>query len=592
MRFRAFSVPRLFLLYASAAMLCVLVSASICYRLEFTEREVRKERFLANATTLALLIKQQTLLLGEDQDSALRGLVDKQATLADVDVYIVETDDKGARSFLYESSDRTARAIANLKAARDEGVRWTSEIRVRSKDWSIVIVPRDQFFAARNSVMSVLIFALGANVAILLLLVGRSRISVPELGSGQILKGFLSRRGRADGEVAGIDQPTAFVLNPESAAVGKAERELSEIANPIPQPKRAVDKEYTTKPIAGEFRIRQVLRDIESELVPELEEKELTFVHHVAENVPHGLRGDTAKLREIFLGLIKNSISSCFARGAVVIQVRQEKLGSRNVKLGISISGTGQGIPEEVQGRMFDHSNPASNIRNEQLEGRWKNLSHIAQIVHVLGGTIAAKSIPYRGASFYIQLYFPILWERRSSEIPRETLEAVRELVEERLEIEGENHPQPPEKRMIRRLNILLAQDDTAKCRVTKKMLERLGHEVEVVAFGIEAVELAKKGSFDLVLIDMKLPDFDALEASSRIRDSEKKSGARVAIVAMADESGEEAMERAKEAGVDSVLPRPFNKRELFEVIGRHVTLLSEGGKDSEATAQDRASIA
>jgi CheY-like chemotaxis protein len=116
-----------------------------------------------------------------------------------------------------------------------------------------------------------------------------------------------------------------------------------------------------------------------------------------------------------------------------------------------------------------------------------------------------------------------------------------------------------------RGLNVLLAEDSSVNRTLAVRLLEKMGHSVAVSINGLEAVEAFKKSNFDMILMDVQMPDMDGLEATIAIRSCEK--GSRVPIIALTANASEEDVKECMEAGMDGFLSKPLNRNELSEVI-------------------------
>jgi CheY-like chemotaxis protein len=116
-------------------------------------------------------------------------------------------------------------------------------------------------------------------------------------------------------------------------------------------------------------------------------------------------------------------------------------------------------------------------------------------------------------------------------------------------------------------LSVLLAEDNLVNQRVAVRLLAKLGCEADVVSNGVEAVEAAARRAYDLILMDIQMPEMDGYEATARIRDAER--GARVRIVALTASTMTGDRERCLESGMDDYLSKPFRVEEMAAVVAR-----------------------
>jgi CheY-like chemotaxis protein len=123
------------------------------------------------------------------------------------------------------------------------------------------------------------------------------------------------------------------------------------------------------------------------------------------------------------------------------------------------------------------------------------------------------------------------------------------------------------------RANILLAEDNVVNQRVATRMLEKDGHRVTVVNNGREALAVLEQGEFDMVFMDVQMPEMDGLEATAEIRRKEKRSGARIPIIAMTAHAMTGDRERCLAAGMDDYISKPIRVKSLLELAEKHASL-------------------
>ncbi|MDP6775428.1 MAG: response regulator [Candidatus Latescibacteria bacterium] len=150
-----------------------------------------------------------------------------------------------------------------------------------------------------------------------------------------------------------------------------------------------------------------------------------------------------------------------------------------------------------------------------------------------------------------------------------------------------EGEPDAAEANAIPSLRILLAEDNPVNQKIVVALLERAGHSVSIAGNGKEAVEKQESEAFDLVLMDVHMPEMDGLEATAEIRGRERKTGAHVPVLALTAAAMAGDQERCLAAGMDGCLHKPIRVDELSEAIGRMRTQPSEVGADRPAVAHD-----
>ena len=137
-------------------------------------------------------------------------------------------------------------------------------------------------------------------------------------------------------------------------------------------------------------------------------------------------------------------------------------------------------------------------------------------------------------------------------------------------------------------LRILVAEDNAVNQKLVARLLEKRGHKVKVVANGREAVESLDQDSFDLVLMDMQMPEMDGFEATAELREREKQTGNHTPIIALTAHAMKGDRERCLEAGMDGYLSKPIRAPELDELLEKYITLREAGPQTPETEKQSK----
>jgi signal transduction histidine kinase/ActR/RegA family two-component response regulator len=318
-----------------------------------------------------------------------------------------------------------------------------------------------------------------------------------------------------------------------------------------------------------DFRLSDELGDTLKALVLQAREKGLELVCHVAPGVPDGLVGDAGRLRQVLVNLVGNAIKFT-ERGELTVRVgtRNGEGGAQNEKpdadssapqgtfsmLHFQVRDTGIGIPANKQEAIFEAFTQADSSTTRKYGGTGLGLTISAHLVARMGGQIWVESEVGRGSTFHFTARF------RLSNRPEAAVRATDRMDTWSL----------PERRR-RPLRILLAEDNPVNQKLVVCLLEKEGHAVVVAGNGREALAILERQTFDLVLMDVQMPEMDGFEAAAAVRRSEQETGRHLPILAMTAYAMKGDRERCLQAGMDSYVPKPIHPRELFEAICRLV---------------------
>ncbi len=287
-------------------------------------------------------------------------------------------------------------------------------------------------------------------------------------------------------------------------------------------------------------------------------QKGLEIAYHVAAGVPRRLIGDSTRLKQVLINLLGNAIKFT-EQGEINVRVETEPRATGEIGLRFSVSDTGIGIPPEKQEGIFHAFSQADNSVTRRFGGTGLGLAICAKIVHLMKGRIWVESQAGKGSTFFFTASFNLVSDENAGAVPANPLPA-------------RNHlPGAPSSDIhydaARSLSILLAEDNQVNQTLARKMLQKLGHRVEVVQDGRQAVESVKSGSFDLVFMDGHMPEMDGLAAARAIREWESAGGAHIPIIAMTAMAMQGDKEACIEAGMDAFIPKPIAMKTLQETI-------------------------
>jgi signal transduction histidine kinase/ActR/RegA family two-component response regulator len=275
--------------------------------------------------------------------------------------------------------------------------------------------------------------------------------------------------------------------------------------------------------------------------------KRLTLTSSVAADVPANLTGDPGRLRQILLNLVGNAIKFT-ERGTITVTMGLEEEGEDAVLLRLDVIDTGIGLSAEQQSRLFESFSQADDSTTRRYGGTGLGLAICRQLAELMGGQIGVVSTPGQGSRFWFTARLSRVTE---AEVAAASAAAT---THEALE------PSRP-------LAVLLVEDTPVNQLVASRMLKKLGHTVDVVSNGLDAIAAVARHHFDVVLMDCQMPDVDGYEATTRIRAAERTG--RVPIVALTASATLEDRERCLAAGMDDFLSKPVSINELASTLAR-----------------------
>ncbi len=266
--------------------------------------------------------------------------------------------------------------------------------------------------------------------------------------------------------------------------------------------------------------------------------------------LPRFLTGDPTRLRQVLINLTNNAIKFTPPTGEVRLEIGVEKQRGDQAVVSFSVSDTGPGIPPEKRKVIFEAFRQADDSTTRRYGGTGLGLTISSQLVSLMGGKIELDSEDKKGSRFYFSL---------ALDIPEQT---------ERPEKEAEK-VEPGE--ISERARILLAEDNPINRKLALRLLEKINADVTHVPDGRKALQHAKTGLYDLILMDIQMPEMDGLEATRAIRAHEKENGGHIPIIAMTAHAMKGDKERCLSAGMEGYVSKPIQKEELFKAIAKEL---------------------
>jgi CheY-like chemotaxis protein/anti-sigma regulatory factor (Ser/Thr protein kinase) len=254
--------------------------------------------------------------------------------------------------------------------------------------------------------------------------------------------------------------------------------------------------------------------------------------------------GDAGRIRQIVLNLVSNAIKFT-DQGETVLRITSSPSGDAKELFTVSVADTGIGIAADQLPRLFQKFAQVDSSLAKKHEGTGLGLAISRQLAELMGGTLTVTSELGKGATFVLTLSLPLATECQSEERWAE---------------------QPPHADITAKCRrVLVAEDNMVNQKIATLTLERLGCRVDLAANGKEAVEMAGRFPYDLILMDCGMPEMDGYAASREIR--AQQNGSRVPIVALTAHAISGTREQCLAAGMDDYIAKPFSRASLEKTL-------------------------
>lgn len=296
------------------------------------------------------------------------------------------------------------------------------------------------------------------------------------------------------------------------------------------------------------FDIRQLLYSTLYGLSIKAEEKNLAVHVDLDEQVPAHLFGDPIKLGQVFTNLLHNAIKFT-ETGSITVALRVRESFPDAVSLECRVTDTGIGIAQDRLARIFEEFTQGGSEIHVKYGGSGLGLAISQKLLALHGSRIFVESVPGKGSSFSFTLRLRMGRRAEEADAPAKAV---------------------PDGRTLRGLRLLVADDNDVNVFVLTRFLRDWGVEFEVVGNGQQAVEKVMGGDYDLVLMDLQMPELDGYEATRMIRNLPEEKFRRLPIIALSASTKIGLEDRLDSVGLTDFIGKPFKPEELFAKLTLH----------------------
>lgn len=289
------------------------------------------------------------------------------------------------------------------------------------------------------------------------------------------------------------------------------------------------------------FSIKEITRTVKNILKNKAADKGLVLDCDVADNVPDTLLGDPTRLNQILLNLANNALKFT-TKGSVNIIVEQSGSTDTESTISFKVIDTGIGIAQDKLQMIFDRFTQANSDTTRKYGGTGLGLSISKSLVELQNGTLWVESVPDQGSTFA----FTITYKKVKEELNKNK--------------NGNNALL----RIDKDVHVLLVEDNVLNQKLALRVLEKFGFTSDLAVNGKIATEKVRDNKYDVILMDLQMPEMDGYQATLFIRQELKDN---TPIMAMTAHSLVGEKDKCIEIGMNEYITKPFNQRELFEKI-------------------------
>jgi signal transduction histidine kinase/CheY-like chemotaxis protein len=295
----------------------------------------------------------------------------------------------------------------------------------------------------------------------------------------------------------------------------------------------------------SDFELHKLLSEVVAIFSIQARHKQLQLALDIALDVPVTVRGDSVRIRQVLVNLIGNALKFTTV-GTITLGVAT--VAGNPSAIEFAVRDTGIGIPIEKQALIFEAFSQADSSTSRRFGGTGLGLTICARLVSAMGGKIWIESAPNLGSTFHFLIHF--LANQGLPPAPDAGLDLAA----------LDAHVRPA-------LRILLVEDSLVNQRLGMRLLQKAGHSVSLAVNGREAVELTAQDDFDVLLMDLQMPEMDGFEATTLIRERDRRLEIHTPIIALTAHALPEHEQRCRQAGMDGFLTKPLDPKKLHEQL-------------------------
>lgn len=303
----------------------------------------------------------------------------------------------------------------------------------------------------------------------------------------------------------------------------------------------------------SQFDIHELIQRVADTQTAKVLEKDIVLKCEIDDKLPSYFYGDAFRIQQVLNNLISNAVKFT-EKGMVTLEVKKLCGSNESCTVVFSVEDTGIGIEQKDFNRLFKPFSQLDGSISRKYGGTGLGLAICQRLVELMGGEIKVKSQPGKGSVFFFTIQIRVTDTKVKEEDP----------------VIFEDNADSP-------AAILVVEDDKSNQMVIGQMLNKLGyHNIKTASNGFEALKYLEKMSFDIILMDIQLPEMDGIDTTRIIREKERNTGKHVPIIALTAHALKGDKEKFLEQGMDGYLAKPIDSKLLKETLKEKICSAKE----------------
>ena len=295
-----------------------------------------------------------------------------------------------------------------------------------------------------------------------------------------------------------------------------------------------------------ELNLHHLMTELNNLFDEKARQKKLELNFIISSSVPEMVIGDEVRINQILVNLINNAIKFT-EKGAITVKAKTLKSTAENAEIEFSVKDTGIGIPKNKIKKIFESFTQAETDTTRRYGGTGLGLTIVKRLVEMQNGNLDVQSKLNEGSEFIFSLTYGLPAKTKKKKYEKAKVS-------------------PPQN--LKGYRILLFEDNEMNRQLSRAILEKnYQAKMDAASNGREGLEMLEKRKYDLILMDIQMPEMDGIEASQKIRNSENALIRNIPIIALTADVMEKEKKRCIEAGMNDFIAKPFRKEDLLAKI-------------------------